>query len=108
MTTLGKTALGTGRQDIARLCDQAAARALPFGEAVIATVAVAVAAWIALLSLVYVFLAYPQADDLERTAAMRFLSPFERMWSDYNHIDGRWASLLIQYYSERGDHVTSL
>lgn len=56
-------------------------------------------------SLGYTFLIYPQADDLERTAAMRVFSPVVRTWSDYNAIDGRWASLMLAYLQYLGDNV---
>ncbi len=74
-------------------------------ETAVKTFAVFLAAVIALISLGYTFLAYPQADDLERTGAMRFLSPLQRIRSDYLGIDGRWASKFIEYSLYRGGHV---
>ena len=74
-------------------------------ETAVNAVAVCVAVAVALISLGYTFLAYPQADDLERTAAMRTFSPLERVQSDYLRIDGRWASLFVQYLCYRGGHT---
>lgn len=74
-------------------------------ETAVNTFAVFFGVVIALISLGYTFLAYPQADDLERTAAMRFLSSLQRIRSDYLNIDGRWASKLTEYSLYRGGHV---
>jgi hypothetical protein len=81
------------------------AEALRRLEIAVSTFAVFLAVVIAFVSLGYTFLAYPQADDLERTAAMRFLSPLQRIRSDYLHIDGRWASKFVEYSVYRGGHV---
>lgn len=67
--------------------------------------AVCLAVAVTFISLGYTFLAYPQADDLERTGAMRMFSPLQRISSDYLNIDGRWASLSIQYLLYKGGHV---
>ena len=85
--------------------DEGRRRVLPAIDVFIKIIAVLCASWIALLSFVYAFIAYPQADDLERTAAMRFMQPHERVWSDYIHNDGRWASLFVQYFCYWGEHV---
>jgi hypothetical protein len=89
------------------LFSRVAGRIVRIIEVGLGTLAVGLAAWITLLSLVYAFIAYPQADDLERTAAMRMVSPLVRVWGDYQLIDGRWMSLFIQYFCYRGEHVTT-
>lgn len=71
-----------------------AARRLETAVTVCATV---LAVIIALFSLAYTFLIYPQADDLERTGAMRIVSPGHRILSDWLTLNGRWTSLGIEY-----------
>jgi hypothetical protein len=74
-------------------------------ETAVNTFAVLFAAVIALISLGYTFLAYPQADDLERTAAERVIPPLLRIHQDYMAITGRWAAELIEYSTYIGGHV---
>ena len=74
---------------------------------IVSLIVVAAAVLIAVISLFYTLLAYPQVDDLERTAAMRALSPWQRVQGDYFKIDGRWASLFIQYLLYTGGHVVA-
>lgn len=63
------------------------------------------AAVIALISLGYTFLAYPQTDDLERSGALRVFSMLQRIQSDLRGIEGRWAACLVQYPAYMGGHI---
>src|SRR5262245_10377800 len=74
-------------------------------ENVLKKFAVLLAIVVTFISLGYAFLAYPQADDLERTGALRVFTPLERIRSDYLAIDGRWASKWVEYSVYRGGHV---
>lgn len=74
-------------------------------ETAVNTFAVLFAIVVAFISIGYTFLIYPQADDLERTAADRYVSPLVRVRADYFHITGRWGAGLIEYYTYLGGHV---
>jgi hypothetical protein len=66
-------------------------------ETAVTACATILAVIVALFSIAYTFLIYPQADDLERTGAMRIVSPMHRITSDWLTLNGRWASLGLEY-----------
>lgn len=74
-------------------------------NAAVVWLAMAFAMLLALLAVFYAFTAFPMTDDIERTSAMRVLSPWARVADDYGAIDGRWFSLLIQYLCYSGDRT---
>ena len=98
--------MGTAQVDVSRpRIDHHAVDAAKVVEMIVRGVAVFYALVIALISFGYSILAYPQADNLERTAALRIFTRVQRITSDYNGIDGRWASKWIEYTLYKGGHV---
>ncbi len=68
-------------------------------------VAMALALAITVLSVFYTFVAFPMTDDLGRTAFIRTHTIWSAVSQEYQLIDGRWFSLLVQYLCYAGDRT---